>query len=601
MRPQFAIDAMTAEQVRARDRGRVARRLVGELRPHRAPVIQAFALIAVGAACAATGPWLVSRAIDHDIARGDRTGLAWTMLELFGVYLLGSLAGAGQVRRIGTVGARVLASLRAKLFAHLQRLPLAYFDKRPVGDLMSRVVSDVDTLNQLFAQGLTQLLGSMFTLVGIMLAMVALDWKLALVCFSIIPVMFVATAIFARRARAAYRRTRETAGDVTADIQQEIVGVRQAQAFNRGEVNIAKFRARNAANRDANVAATGVASAFSPMMDILSTLAMAMVIGFGGRLVLQHELSIGLLAAFLIYVQQFFRPLQLLATVWAMIQSALAGAERIYAILDERPEPPDAPDAEVLPRIEGRIAFEKVGFAYVEGRPVLTDIDLEIAPGQTVAFVGKTGAGKTTLAALVPRFYDATTGVVRVDGRDVTRVTRASLRAPMAMVLQEPVLFSGTVADNIAYGRTDATRAQIEAAAATVDAHGFISALPAGYDTVLGEGGSQLSVGQRQLVALARAVLVDPRVLVLDEATANIDTRTEQTIQRALASLLEGRTSIVIAHRLSTIRNADLIVVLDGGRIVERGTHDELVAKGGAYSDLHARQFRAKTTDPARS
>jgi ATP-binding cassette subfamily B protein/subfamily B ATP-binding cassette protein MsbA len=593
VRPQFAIEAMAAEKAHAGDRKKVARRLVGELAPHKRTVVVAFVLIALGAACMAAGPWLVSRAIDRDIAHGDRAGLAWTMLALFGVYLTGALAGSAQVRRVGRVGQDLLAALRARLFAHLQSLPLAYFDKRPVGDLMSRVVADVDTLNQLFSQGLVQLLGAMFGLVGIMIAMVALDWKLALICFSIIPVMFVATAIFARRARAAFRRTRETVGDVTADIQQEIVGVRQAQAFNRGDVNIAKFRARNAANRDANVAATGVTSAFSPMIDILSTLAMALVVGFGGKAVLDHELSLGLLAAFLIYVQQFFRPLQLAATVWAMTQSALAGAERIYAILDERAEPADVPGATELGRVDGRITFEHVDFAYVEGRPVLRDIELDIAPGQTVALVGKTGAGKTTLAALIPRFYDPAVGRVLVDGQDIARVTRASLRAQLAMVLQEPFLFAGTIGENIAYGRPGAPPDEIEAAARAVDAHGFIAALPAGYDTPLGEGGGQISAGQRQLIALARAVLVDPRILILDEATATIDTRTEASIQRALAALLAGRTSVVIAHRLSTIRNADLIVVLDGGRIVERGTHDQLLAAGGVYADLYAHQHGA--------
>jgi len=601
VRPQYVIETMAAEKVRASDRSRVARRLIGELAPYKGTVVIAFGLIAVGAACMAAGPWLVSRAIDRDIGTGDRGGLAWTMLVLFGVYLVGALAGSAQVRRVGAVGQHVLAALRARLFARLQALPLAYFDRRPIGDLMSRVVADVDTLNQLFSQGLVQLLGAVFGLVGIMIAMIALEWKLALICFSIIPVMFIATAIFARRARAAFRKTRETVGDVTADLQQEIVGVRQAQAFNRGDVNIAKFRARNAANRDANVAATGVTSAFSPMIDILSTLAMAMVIGFGGNAVLAHQMSIGLLAAFLIYTQQFFRPLQLAATVWALMQSALAGAERIYAITDERPEPEDAPDAIELGTIAGRITFDHVSFAYVEGRPVLHDITLEIAPGQTVALVGKTGAGKTTLAALIPRFYDATAGRVLVDGHDVKQVTRASLRRHLAMVLQEPFLFAGTIGANIAYGKPDATPAEIEAAARAVDAHGFIAELPAGYATPLGEGGGQISAGQRQLIALARAILVDPRILILDEATATIDTRTEATVQRALATLLAGRTSVVIAHRLSTIRNADLIVVLDNGRIVERGTHDQLMTAGGAYAELHARQLGARdTTLPSR-
>jgi len=308
---------------------------------------------------------------------------------------------------------------------------------------------------------------------------------------------------------------------------------------------------------------------------------------------MHDRLSIGLLASFLIYTQQFFRPVQLAASVYTLAQSALAGGERIYGVLDEAREPADATDAQPLEKVEGRIRFAEVSFAYDPAQPVLTDVSFEIEPGQTVALVGKTGAGKTTIASLIPRFYDVTAGAVLLDGRDVRTVTRRSLRAQMAMVLQEPFLFSGSIAANIAYGRPDATRQEIEQAARAVDAHGFVSALPEGYDTQLGEGGSTLSQGQRQLIAFARAVLANPRVLILDEATANIDTRTEQTIQRALATLLAGRTSVVIAHRLSTIRDADQILVVDGGRIVERGTHDELIRLGRVYADLHRRQFRA--------
>jgi ATP-binding cassette subfamily B protein/subfamily B ATP-binding cassette protein MsbA len=454
---------------------------------------------------------------------------------------------------------------------------------------MSRLTSDTDTLSMLFSQGLTQLLGSLLGLIGIMIAMLALDVWLALVCFTIIPVMLGTTGLFAARARAAFRKTRETVGNVTADLQQEIAGVRQAQAFNRTEVNIQRFRARNAANRDANVAAVGVTSAFPPFIDVLSTIAMAMVIGFGGWQVLGARITIGLLAAFLIYVQQFFRPVQLAAAVYAMIQSSLAGAERIYGILDQQPEPPDAPGAKVLGQIEGRLDFEHVAFAYDPASPVLHDVDFSAAAGKTIALVGRTGAGKTTIASLIPRFYDVTGGAVRVDGHDVREVTRASLRAQMAMVLQEPFLFTGTLAANIALGRPDATRAEVEAAARAAQAHDFIAALPAGYETAVGSGGGQLSQGQRQLVAIARALLSDPRILILDEATANVDTRTEGLIQRALGTLLKGRTAVVIAHRLSTIRDADEILVIDAGRIVERGGHDALLAAGGLYADLHKR------------
>jgi ATP-binding cassette subfamily B protein/subfamily B ATP-binding cassette protein MsbA len=580
------------EVERAKDRGAMARRLLGELRPERATLVTALGFILVGALAQAVGPYLVSRAIDRDIGNGDRMGLLGTMALLLVVYGAGAWAGREQVLRVGSVGQRVLSRLRTRLFDQLQALPLSYFDKRPIGDLMSRLLSDVDTLNQFFSQGMTQLLGAMLGLVGVIVAMLALHVGLALASFTIVPVMLATTWLFAARARRAYRKTRQTVGNVTAELQEEIVGVRQAQAFNRTDANIQRFRTRNAANRDANLSATGITSAFSPVIDVLSTLATALVIGYGGYLVLDGRLTVGLLAAFLIYTQQFFRPVQLAASFYTLTQSALAGAERVYAIFDEPREPADTKDAVELKAVEGRLRFEHVSFAYDAEHPVLRDVSFEVAPGQTVALVGRTGAGKTTVASLLPRFYDATSGTVSVDGHDVRRVTRASLRRQMAMVLQEPFLFSGTIAENIGYGRPDATREQIEAAARAVHAHEFITALPNGYDTQLGEGGGTLSQGQRQLLAFARAVIAEPRVLILDEATANIDTRTEAVIQRALATLLAGRTSVVIAHRLSTIRNADLILVIDAGHILERGTHDELMARGGLYSELYQRQFR---------
>ena len=343
--------------------------------------------------------------------------------------------------------------------------------------------------------------------------------------------------------------------------------------------------------------AVAITSAFAPAIDVLSTLATAVVIGYGGYLVYAGSLSVGLLAAFLIYVQQFFRPIQLASQVYTQAQSALAGAERIYNILDEEPEPADPPETPEPNRDEGRIEFDNVSFAYEPGHPVLKGVSFAVEPGQTVALVGATGAGKTTIANLMPRFYDATGGTVRVDGRDVREVSRRSLRARIATVLQEPFLFSGTIAENIGYGRAGelergATREEIEDAARATQAHGFISELPEGYDTVLGEGGGSLSQGQRQLLSFARALLADPRILVLDEATSNIDTRTEAVIQEALGRLLAGRTSVVIAHRLSTIRNADQILVIEDGRIAERGTHTSLLATSGLYADLYRRQFR---------
>src|ERR687885_556748 len=515
-------------QEQAENKGATARRLLSELGPYRRGLALAFVLVVLGALAQAGGPWLIGRAIDENILGEDPAGLFRKVLLLLAVYAVGTLAQRGQIQQVGTVGQSVLASLRARIFERLQHLPLTYFDRRPVGDLMSRVTNDVDTLNQLLSQGLSQLLGSLFSLFGIVVAMLVLDVRLALVCFTIIPAMLFVTSFFARRARKAFRATRETVGSVTANLQEEIVGVREAQAFNRTEANIARFQERNAANRAANVQAVAITSAFAPTIDALSTLATAVVIGYGGYLVYTSSLSVGLVAAFLIYVQQFFRPIQLASQVYTQAQAALAGAERIYNILEEEPEPPDPPGIPKLPDVEGRIEFEKVTFAYKPGRPVLRGIDFEIEPGQTVALVGRTGA-------------------------------------------------SGE---------------EVEAAARAVSAHGFISNLPGGYETVLGTGGGTLSQGQRQLVSFARSVLAEPRILILDEATSNVDTRTQALIQEALGTLLKDRTSVVIAHRLSTIRNADVILVVEGGRIAERGNHSSLLAAGGLYADLYRRQFR---------
>lgn len=589
MRPSIET---TPDDQRVNDRGAVARRLIGEMRPYWRRWLVVLVFVLMGAAAQAGGPWLIGRAIDEEILAGDSRGLAVTMIPLFLIYVMGAIATRGQIRVVGGIGQHILASLRERLFDRFTRLPLRFFDRQPVGDLMSRVSNDVDTLNQFFSQALSQSLGSLFSLFGILIAMLALNVRLALVSFLVIPVMLLTTSVFSKLARRAYRKARETTGDVTAGLQEEIAGMREAQAFNRTEENIARFRQRNAANRDANVSAVGVSSAFAPAIDVLSTIAIAIVIGYGGYLVFEDALTVGVLAAFLIYVQQFFRPIQMLSTMYTQVQSALAGAERVYSILDEETEPDDLATAESLHPAGGEIEFRHVSFAYDEGRNVLHDVSFRVEPGQTVALVGQTGAGKTTIANLIPRFYDATAGSVRIDGQDVRAVTRESLREGIAIVLQEPFLFSGTVAENIAYGRPDVGIDEIEQAALVVGAHDFIRELPDGYDTVLGEGGGSLSRGQRQLITFARAILADPRILILDEATSNVDTRTELIIQRALAVLLRGRTSIVIAHRLSTIRTADLILVIDNGRIVEQGTHSDLLRQGGVYAELYHRQFR---------
>lgn len=578
---------------RAQHGGLTVRRLGRELKPHGRSLALALMLVVVGAACQAIAPWLIGRAIDGPIMHRDGAGLFGLMGVLLAVYVTGGLASRAQMFQIGAVGQRILASLRERLFAKLQGMPIPYFDRRPVGDLMSRVVNDVDTLNQLLSQGLTQVLGAVLSLCGIVLAMLLLNVRLALASLAVIPVMLLTTWLLARRAKKAYRTTRETTGAVMADLHEEIEGVREAQAFNRTEANLSRFRARNAANRDANISATAVSSAFSPAIELLGALANALVIGYGAYMVFHGELTVGLVAAFLLYMQQFFRPIQIATQVAAQFQSALAGAERIYAILEAAPELPDDPGARPLGTARGHLAFDGVSFGYAANSRVLADVSFTVEPGQLVALVGPTGAGKTTIASLIPRFYEVTEGAITLDGTDLRMLQRADLRRQLAIVPQEPFLFTATVAENLAYGRPEAPREEIERISREVGAHDFIMALPDGYDTRLGQAGAQLSQGQGQLLSIARAVLADRPVLILDEATSHIDTRTEAAIQAALHRLLAGRTSLVIAHRLSTIRSADLILVVADGTIAERGTHSELMAKGGRYASLYQTQFGA--------
>jgi len=595
------------DEGRAHNRGAVAARLGVYLRPFWPHLIAMLVMVLVNAVAFAVAPFLIGRAIDQFIAAGDRAGLGRTMLLLLGVFVVGQVTLMGQFYLMGWVGQQVLARMRQEIFAKIQSLSLSYFDRHEAGDLMSRLTNDVDVLNQLLGGGVVQLLGGILQMLGIVVAMIALNWELALVSFSIIPVMVLITNLLARRARVAFRQTRETIGEVNVELEEKISGVRVAQAFSREEANRERFSELNAANRDANVSAVGITSAFAPAMDVLSTLAMAIVAGYGGYLAIGGLVTVGMVVAFLRYVQQFFRPVQQISQVYALLQAALAAGERIFDLLDERPDLTDAQGAREMPPIRGRVVFEQVDFSYAgrgdgDGRgdeaplarddAVLCGVNLSAEPGETIAIVGPTGAGKTTLVNLVGRFYDVTGGRVLVDGMDVRGVTRASLRRQMGVVLQDSFLFSGTVADNIRYGRLDAGDAEVEAAARAVGAHEFIMSLSDGYQTELGERGGTLSQGQRQLISLARAVLADPRILILDEATANVDTRTELVIQNALAKLLKGRTSLVIAHRLSTVRDADRVYVLEDGQIVEQGMHQDLLARGGAYAQLYARQFR---------
>ncbi|MBI4926584.1 MAG: ABC transporter ATP-binding protein [Anaerolineae bacterium] len=580
-----------AGEEKPRNTREVIMRLAGYLLPHKWALVGVLFFVLISAASQGLGPILTGRAVDELIANKDTTGLAITMVILIAVYLVGWLGTRYQIYLMGKLSQEILAGLRQQVFDKLQSLSLQYLEGKLAGDLMSRLVNDIQALDSFFSQAFVQMVGSVFALLGILIAMMALNWQLGLAVLVVLPVLWFVTTFFSRLARNAFKKTRETIGDVSADLEEELSGVKVAQAFNRTDVNVRRFAQRNAANRDANINATAVTSAFSPAMDVLSTLDTALVAAMGGALAIRGDISVGVVVAFLQYVQNFFRPLQTVAQMWTLAQAAFAAAERIFDILDQTPGVADAPDAKQVSSLEGRVRFENVSFAYERGVPVLKNIDLDVPAGQTVAVVGPTGAGKTTIAGLIARFYDPLEGRVLVDDQDVRSFEQRSYRAKMGLVTQDPFLFSGTIMENIRYGRIDASDEEVIAAARAANADDFITRLPEGYQTEAGERGKLLSQGQRQLIAIARAILADPRILIMDEATASIDTRTEALIQKALRSLLKGRTSFVIAHRLSTIRNADQLLVIDQNQILERGTHQELLEKGGLYADLYNRQF----------
>ena len=560
--------------------------------PHRRQL--SYALLAmVGSAIAlAMGPVVIGYAIDNHVLTRNVTALMLDLGLLLLIYALQYAGFRGQFYFGGTVGQEIMADLRDDIFDQAQRLSLSYFDKNDAGDLMSRLVNDVDTLNQFLSQGAVQFFGGVIRMVILAVAMLLLDWRIALAVLIVVPMMILTSAFLSRMARVAFRRSRESLGDVSTELEEGISGVKVAQAFNRGEANAERFADLNRRNRDANVLAMGISAAFQPAMEALNALATAIVAGIGGYMALNAIISVGVLVSFLEFVRRFFFPVQQIAQLWVLLQSSLAGAERIFNLLDEPITLADAEDAAIMPTIEGRIEFRDVHFSYDPDEPILKGVDFEASPGQVVAIVGPTGAGKTTIINLVSRFYDIDSGNVLIDGVDVRTVTQDSLRSQIGVVLQDNFLFSGSVAENIRYGKLDASDDEVEQAARTVGAHSFIMGLAEGYETELGERGGTLSQGQRQLISFARAVLANPRILILDEATSSVDTRTELVIQEALKKLLAGRTSIVIAHRLSTIRDANMVLVMDEGRIIERGDHSELLALDGAYARLHARQFR---------
>ncbi|MFO7320815.1 MAG: ABC transporter ATP-binding protein [Chloroflexota bacterium] len=532
-------------------------------------------------------------------------GIGTIVLVLVGLFILGAITSGLAFFAMRWSGENVLRRLRQDLFRKMTDLPIGFYAENEAGDLMSRVTSDTDAIQQAFGFALMNVLSGALLMVWILVKMLQTNVPYALISMSVIPFMIVATFYFSGQARRAYRRSRREMGSVNADLQESIAGVREVQAFNREDESIENFRRTNAANRDANIRAASYTAALTPMLEALGYVGVGIVVVVGGLSVLRSEplfgtvvISLGTVFAFIQYVQRFNQPIQQIAMLWTNVQNAIAGGERIFSLLDEDLRIADKPGAIEMPQIQGRVDFEGVYAEYKHGEPVLRDVSFHVEPGQMVAIVGPTGAGKTTIINLIPRFYDVTGGSVKIDGIDVRDVTQASLRRQIGIVLQDTFLFSDTVMNNIRYGRLDATDEEVIAAARLVSADTFIERLPDGYQTVLGERGSGLSQGQRQLISIARAALSNPRILILDEATSSVDTRTERLIQRAFEKLLEGRTSFVIAHRLSTIRNADQVLMLRDGQIIERGTHDELLARRGAYYDLYMSQFR-REEEPA--
>jgi ATP-binding cassette subfamily B multidrug efflux pump len=567
------------------------RRLLRYLAPYKLPVGVSFVLIVAMAALDLVGPYLTKVAIDKYIRQGNASGLDLIAGLYMGSLLLAFLVRFGQVYILQMTGQRVMMDLRREIYSHLQRLHVGFFDQNPVGRLMTRVTTDVDAVNELFTSGVVTVFGDLFTLFGIMGVMLAMNWKLALVTFSVIPLFFVVTNWFRRGSRATFREVRRWVARINAFLQENITGMAVVQLFRREPRNREAFAAINRAHTDANLAQIFYYAIFYPAIELLAALATALILLYGGWRVLAGTLTLGALVAFIQYSERFWRPISDLSEKFNILQAAMASSERIFTLLDTEPRVVAPATPMRLARVQGRVGFEGVTFGYQPEVPVLQDIDFAVEPGKSVALVGATGAGKTSIISLLTRFYDVQKGRVTLDGVDVRELDPAELRSSLALVLQDVHLFSGTIASNIRLGSAIPDD-RVREAARAVHAHRFIEALPRGYDTEVRERGGTLSVGQKQLLSFARALAHDPRVLILDEATSSVDTETEALIQDALKVLLQGRTAIVIAHRLSTIQHVDEILLLHKGRIRERGTHQELLAQRGLYWRLYQLQYK---------
>jgi ATP-binding cassette subfamily B protein len=568
------------------------RRLMRYLRPYRAALVVVAFLTVLGSLTALAGPWLMGIAIDKLVERESASALLRVVGLMLAAYLISAGAQTGGGLLIAVVAQKALRRMRSELFAHLQTLSLRFFDSRAAGDIMSRLTNDIEAISRLLSQNVTQLLSGVVTMFGILVAMFILTPWMALASMVVLPIMLGFVGLLGRKTRTAFRGYQKDLGTLNATLEETYSGQRVVIAYGQEARVLARFDEANESVRRVGTRAMTLSLLVMPMMGILANANVAVVAGLGGWLTVKGMASVGVIATFITYSQRFADPLRQIGGLYNQLQASLAGAERVFEILDTKPDLVDAPDAVPLKPAEGDIAFDRVDFSYVADVPVLREVSLRAEPGKTIALVGPTGAGKTTIVNLLTRFYDIDGGSIRVDGADIRGVTKDSLRHQMGIVLQQTFLFSETVKENIRYGRLDATDEEVFAAAELANADRFIRRLPEGYDTELSERGSNLSEGQRQLLAIARAMLARPRILVLDEATSSVDTRTEVNIQKALHELRRGRTSFVIAHRLSTIRNADLVLVIDDGRIIERGTHEDLLSARGLYHNLYMSQFR---------
>ena len=576
----------------ARNPRETLRRLFGYLRAFRMRIAFVAVFVLISTALGLIGPIVLGRAIDRFIAQGDAVGLARSTVILLFVYGGAFLSTTGQSLLMVEIAQRFISNLRSMLFEHIQRLSLADHNQRRVGDLMSRVGNDTETINQTLSNGLIEFISNALMLVGSLVFMVILNWQLGLGAMILLPTMLYLTGQITIRSRRSFRRVQRELGAMNSTIEESVTNFREIKAFSKERDMRAEFARVSHQYRRVATQAEIIMAILGPMFSTMSVITLGGLALFGGWLAIQGYVQVGVIATFIIYIRNFFRPLRALAMLYNQLQSSIAGAERIFEVLDTVPSVTDRPDAVAFPQAQGQVEFDQVHFEYEPGAPILRDINLRVEPGQTVALVGPTGAGKTTIVSLLSRFLDVTSGAIRVDGMDLRDIRQADWRRQLGVVLQDTYLFSGTVRENIRFGSPDASDAEVVEAARIANADWFIRRLPAGYDSPVSERGHNFSEGQRQLIAIARAVLTHPRVLILDEATSSVDSRTEVLLQQALLTLLRNRTAFVIAHRLNTIRNADLVLFVQDGRIVERGTHEELLARQGHYHHLFTSQRR---------